>query len=125
MYFVDVFYSHYYWPYKIQAKKFSCINGPAPEFIFGNLRQILKGECAPKVYEEWHKKYGQTFLMYLGIMPVMITQDTRIIKDVLVKKFELFYGTESNHELQRILLAFEFSVMRIVHVPIENGRKMN
>ena len=111
---VYLFYSHYYWPYKIQAKKFSCITGPAPEFVFGNLRQALKGEYAPKVYEEWHKKYGQTYLMYFSIMPVVITQDTRVIKDVLVKHFDIFSDrTQSSCNILQFLLKYNKSLPTI------------
>ena len=102
---IYVFYYHYYQPYKICSKVFECISGPEPELLFGNLRQIMKAECAPKAYEAWEKKYGLTFLIYLGISPVIITQDTKVIKDVLVKNFSKFSDrTQANVNMLKFLL---------------------
>lgn len=39
---------------------------------------------------KWVSKYGTTFLYYVGIRPVVVTQDLDIIKSVLVKNFEQF-----------------------------------
>jgi len=43
----------------------------------------MKAKCAPIVYEAWQNKYGATYLMYLGVLPVIMTWDTEIIKNVL------------------------------------------
>ena len=70
-----------------------------------NHTRFMKAECAPKAYEAWEKKYGLTFLIYLGISPVIITQDTKVIKDALVKNFSKFSDrTRANVNMLKFLL---------------------
>ena len=79
-----LWYRHYYEPYFI-IKRSIGLNGPAPEFYFGNSRALAdKGwmECTKK----WKEQYGPTFLYFVGIQPVIFTQDVDIIRTICVNK---------------------------------------
>ena len=85
-----LFYTRFYRPY-YQLPRIMGLSGPTPEPIFGNFRQLQKaGNNAPKLYDEWYQKYGPNFLLFMGIAPMIVTQDPEMIKDVLVRKFDNF-----------------------------------
>ena len=88
--FAYLFYTRFYRPY-YQLPRIMGLTGPTPEPIFGNFRQLLKaGKNAPKQYDEWYQKYGPNYLLFMGIAPMIVTQDPEMIKDVLVRKFDNF-----------------------------------
>jgi len=39
---------------------------------------------------KWMSQYGPTFIYYLGIKPVIVTEDLQIIKSIMVKNFDSF-----------------------------------
>ena len=83
-------YNRFYWPY-YQLPRIIGLDGPRPEPLFGNFRQLQKaGRNAPKKYDEWYQKYGPNYLLFMGITPMIVTQDPEMIKDVLVRKFDNF-----------------------------------
>ena len=83
-------YSRLYRPY-YRLPRVIGLTGPKPEPIFGNFRQLLRaGRNAPKQYDEWYKKYGPNYLLFMGIAPMIVTHDPEMIKDILVRKFDNF-----------------------------------
>jgi len=77
-------YRHYYEPYFILKRSIG-LPGPTPEPFFGNPRPIAdKGWIA--CTKEWTNKYGPTFLYFIGIQPVIFTQDPEIIRVVFATK---------------------------------------
>ena len=83
-------YSRLYRPYYLLPQVIG-LTGPKPEPIFGNFRQLAKAaRNAPKQYDEWYQKYGPNYLLFMGIAPMIVTQDPEMIKDILVRKFDNF-----------------------------------
>ena len=79
-----LWYRHYYEPYFIMKRSIS-LSGPTPELYFGNSRALAdRGwiECM----KQWKEQYGPTFLYFVGIQPVIFTQDVDIIRAVFVNK---------------------------------------
>lgn len=64
------------------------IPGPKPNFFTGNLKEITekKVECL----QEWTKKYGKIFGVYLGSKPALICSDLEFIKILEIKEFKHF-----------------------------------
>ena len=132
---VYVFYYHYYWPY-FQQRKLIGLNGPKPIPVFGNFFELLKaGKHAPKCYDEWYQKYGPNCLVYMGIMPLIVTQDPEVIKDILVRKFDNFVDrTPDNANLLKHILyanralstvtGDDWRQMRRMLSPGFNGKKL-
>ena len=65
------------------------LSGPPPQPYFGNYKEIAKGGILRAV-EKWMAQYGPTFIYYVGIHPVLSTQDVEVIKSVMVKNFDCF-----------------------------------
>ena len=83
-----LFYEHYYKPYYV-IKKTLGLSGPPPSTFYGNFREILRlGYLESR--RKWVSKYGTTFICYVGIKPMVVTQDVDIIKSVMVKNFDSF-----------------------------------
>ena len=81
-------YAHYFKPYYI-IKKRSHLLGPPPKAFFGNYLEIAKAgylDCMKK----WMSQYGPTFIFYLGVRPIVATEDPEVIKSIMVTKFESF-----------------------------------
>ncbi|XP_065888307.1 cytochrome P450 3A13-like [Dysidea avara] len=79
-----LWYRHYYEPYFVLKRSIG-LPGPTPEMFFGNSRSIVdKGwiECT----KQWSERYGPTYLYFIGIQPVIFTQDVDIIHSVFVNK---------------------------------------
>ena len=89
-------YCQFYRPY-YQLPRIIGLKGPKPELIFGNFRQLSKaGRNAPKQYDEWYQKYGPNYLLFMGVAPMIVTQDPEMIKDVLVRNFDNFVDRSSD-----------------------------
>ena len=83
-------YIRLYRPY-YRLQRIVGLTGPKPEPIFGNFRQLARaGKDAPKQYNEWYQKYGPNYLLFMGVTPMIVTQDPEMIKDVLVRRFDNF-----------------------------------
>ncbi|XP_065908807.1 cytochrome P450 3A13-like [Dysidea avara] len=83
-----LWYRHYYEPYFVLKRSIG-LPGPTPEIFFGNSRPIVdKGwmECT----KQWSKQFGPTYLYFIGIQPVIFTQDVDIIHSVFVNKASHF-----------------------------------
>ena len=58
----------------------------------GNYSEIAKfGYLESRA--KWMSKYGPTFIYYLGIQPVIVTEDLTIIKSIMVKNFDNFINS--------------------------------
>ena len=81
-------YTHYYKPYYI-IKKTIGLPGPPPKAFSGNYSEILKFGYLDSV-AKWISQYGPTFIHYLGVKPVVVTEDLEVIKSIMVKNFDSF-----------------------------------
>lgn len=62
------------------------ITGPMPWPIFGtNIYYMLYSKVEIDLY--WRKKYGRTFGLYEGWLPVLRTTDADVMKQIYIKKF--------------------------------------
>ena len=97
--------------YAYYKKKFSFwsnqgITGPKPKLFVGNsfdvfLRPILQTD------PEDIKKYGRVYGMYQGTNPMLVVSDPKIIRDVLVKEFNVFpnrMNMRTSHRMTELFL---------------------
>ena len=94
-----LWYRHYYEPYFVLKRSIG-LPGPTPKLFFGNARSIVdKGwaECM----RQWTEKYGQTFLYFIGIQPIIFTREVDIIHSVFVNK--------AGHFIERFNMPFLFT----------------
>ncbi|XP_025113194.1 cytochrome P450 3A24-like [Pomacea canaliculata] len=82
-----LFYLYGIWPYGVW--KSLGVDGPKPSPFIGNYYQMVT-EGAEQFVQKWSKKYGRTFGMYSGRVPLLVTTDLDILKQVLVKDFNKF-----------------------------------
>ena len=65
------------------------LSGPPPKIYSGNCFEIAKlGYLESRM--KWMSQYGPTFIFYLGIKPIIVTEDLDIIKSIMVKNFDSF-----------------------------------
>ena len=103
-------YSHYFKPYYI-IKRAIRLPGPPPRIYSGNYSEIAKfGYLESRA--KWMSKYGPTFIYYLGIKPVIVTEDLTIIKSIMVKNFDNFI----NRAYMPPLLLKKGKVRGLVHL---------
>ena len=81
-------YNHYFKPYYVLKRRIR-LPGPSPKLFWGNYSEIEKLGYL-KSTEKWMAQYRPTFITYLGIKPVMVTEDLEVIQSVLVKNFDSF-----------------------------------
>ena len=65
------------------------LSGPPPKVYFGNHSEMAKLGYLRSI-EKWMSQYGPTFMCYLGINPIIITEDLKIIKSIMVENFGSF-----------------------------------
>ena len=75
------------------------IGGPPSLFLVGNLRDIFLNS-GPLVLCDWTKKYGKTYGVMEGGIPVLITSDVEVLNDVFNKKFDYFHGRKVHKNRQ-------------------------
>ncbi|CAD5228841.1 unnamed protein product [Bursaphelenchus okinawaensis] len=68
------------------------IPGPKSLPFAGNIYD-LKG-CIPQQIEEWTKEYGETFGIQKGRTNILVTSNPALIIEVIVDRFDTFYGRE-------------------------------
>jgi len=83
-----LFYRHYLRPYYL-VKKSLLLPGPPPSLYYGNYLEIQEAGYLESI-AKWLSKYDVTFIYYLGIKPVVVTEDVEIIKSITVKNFDSF-----------------------------------
>ena len=93
-----LWYRHYYEPYIVLRRAIG-LPGPNPEPLYGNAR-VIKKKGWMQCTKEWTEQYGNTYLYFVGIQPVIFTQDCQIIRTVFVNK--------AGHFIDRFDLPFLF-----------------
>ena len=83
-----LWYRHYYQPY-IVLKRLIGLPGPQPEMLFGNSRALVK-KAWVEWTKQWNEQYGPTYLYFVGIQPVIYTEDPKIVHSVLINKASSF-----------------------------------
>ena len=81
-------YTHYFRPYYIIKRRIN-LPGPPPRVYSGNYSDIATLGYLEST-QKWMSRYGPTFISYLGIKPVIVTEDLEIIKSIMVKNFDDF-----------------------------------
>ena len=81
-------YADYFKPYYILKKRLR-LAGPPPKAFVGNYSEIAKSGYL-HCMKQWMSHYGPTFVHYLGIRPVVATQDAGVIKSIMATNFEKF-----------------------------------
>ena len=81
-------YTHYIRPYYIMKTRIG-LPGPPPRMYSGSYSDITTLGYLEST-QKWMSRYGPTFIMYLGIKPVIVTEDLEIIKSIMVKNFDNF-----------------------------------
>ncbi|XP_013397415.1 cytochrome P450 3A24 [Lingula anatina] len=66
------------------------INGPPPNLIFGNFRQIMS-QPVWMAYRNWEQLYGKTFGVFFLNSPSIVTSDVDFLQEVFVKQFSKFH----------------------------------
>ena len=92
-------YSHYIRPYYVIKRRLRLL-GPPPKLFLGNYSDMEKSGYLGSI-QKWAALYRPTFITYLGIKPVIVTEDLDIIKSVLVKNFDSFMNRMNVPELLR------------------------
>lgn len=67
------------------------IQGPEPSLFFGNLKELYTLGYT-KAFDQWRERYGPTFGYYYGIKPVIVTTNTDLLSQILIKDANLFYN---------------------------------
>ena len=81
-------YTHYFKPYYVVKRRIR-LDGPQPKFYSGNYWEMEKLGFLD-IVKKWTSQYGPTFVTYLGIKPMIVSEDAEIVKSVLVKNFDCF-----------------------------------
>ncbi|XP_065882305.1 cytochrome P450 3A24-like [Dysidea avara] len=125
-------YTHYYKPYYV-IKKALRLSGPQPSLYYGSCKEVATlGYLESR--RKWASKYGTTFLYYLGIKPVVVTQDLEVIRSVMVKNFDRFINrvytppllSKDEKNVRGLLFARgeEWRRMRRVLTPMFSSKKL-
>ncbi len=83
---ISLVYWHYVKTYT-KIKRLG-LKGPTPWPLIGTSGWLLQGKDLHLVWDEYCKKYGKVYGMYLFQMPTLIISDTEVLKSILVKDFE-------------------------------------
>ncbi|KAF7629194.1 hypothetical protein Mgra_00009304 [Meloidogyne graminicola] len=98
-----IFYN-FYW------KRRNLPDGPIPLPIIGNVIEISKADRRYKCFEDWTKKYGPVYTIW-------VDGDSYVDRDFLTKHFTIYFGSvdgvnRSNGEQWKQLRKFFFKAMR-------------
>ena len=88
IFILGLMYTHYFRPYYIINKAIG-LPGPPPNVFLGNYSEISKLGYLDSV-RKWMSQYGPSFTYYLGIKPIVVTEDLKAIRSILVKNFDSF-----------------------------------
>lgn len=93
-----------------KGKKQVSLPGPWSFPIVGNLLQL--GDHPYLTFMEMRKKYGDVFLIKLGMVPVVVVNGMEMVKQVLLKDGEHFGGRPNMHAFSSLAegKSFSFSV---------------
>ena len=71
------------------------VPGPSPVMLLGNFwEQLRRGQVTTEL--DWFHKYGKVYGMYFGFKPNLTIIDHTLIKQVMVKDFNLFVNRNKN-----------------------------
>nr|QIQ51157.1 cytochrome P450 CYP1 [Dermanyssus gallinae] len=65
--------------------------GPAPSLLTGNLIQFTTMGFT-KAFDDWSRRYGNTFGYFYGVQPVIVTTDKELLHKVIFKDAHNFYN---------------------------------
>lgn len=93
-----------------KGRKQVSLPGPWSFPIIGNLLQL--GDHPYLTFTEMRKKYGDVFLIKLGMVPVVVVNGMEMVKQVLLKDGEHFAGRPNMHTFSFLAegKSFSFSV---------------
>lgn len=93
-----------------KKRKMVLLPGPQSFPIIGNLLQL--GDHPYLTFMEMRKKYGDVFLVKLGMVPVVVVNGMDMVKHVLFKDGESFAGRPNMHTFSFLAdkKSFSFSV---------------
>ena len=80
-------YTRYIKPYYIVKRRVR-LSGPPPKIYSGNY-SAEASDCLDLTFK-WMSQYGSTLICFIGIKPVIVTQEVEIIRSVMVKNFDSF-----------------------------------
>lgn len=84
------------------------IQGPKPEFLFGNIKDIMLSKIStPTFIKNIYDTYTNEAMvgLYMGRNPILFLKDPELIKDVLIRDFSKFADRGFNvHEKVEIYL---------------------
>lgn len=86
------------------------LKGPVAIPLFGNMWEpMIKGQIVTEM--DWSEKYGKVYGQYVAFQPILSISDNELIKQVMVKDFNLFVNRRAQrneHEIwQRNLFSLE------------------
>lgn len=65
--------------------------GPPYGFLLGNSGELFNGS-PPLIIQDWSEQYGETYGMYEGSTPVVVSSDLDLVHEIFVKRFDHFHG---------------------------------
>ncbi|CAD5235128.1 unnamed protein product [Bursaphelenchus xylophilus] len=71
------------------------IPGPKPTPFVGNLMEIRNQKAYSLNLAEWTKQYGDVYGIQKGRTNILVISNPKLIKEVIVDKFEIFHARES------------------------------
>lgn len=81
--------------------------GPRPLPVVGNLLSVyraMKSNTILALIQEWRKRYGDTYTIWMGGQPVVVITDYKVMYETLVKNGDIFSGRVHNlYIINRIL----------------------
>ena len=81
-------------PFRVLKNTFGDkVPGPTPLPFIGNMLDVIKHKGLLHLqFDEYHKKYGDVYGMYLfGSTPTLVISDLDMVKQVYVKDFQAFH----------------------------------
>ena len=81
------------WSYQryqlLQVFRKASIQGPEPNFLFGNIRLIDK-QYQWRSLDKWFDQYGHTFGYIRGDRAVLVTKNISLIKQIFIQRIRQF-----------------------------------
>ncbi|XP_041474344.1 cytochrome P450 3A6-like [Lytechinus variegatus] len=85
---IVIFFAYDFWTHTYFKRR--GIPGPPPKPIFGNALDFSRPSC--EVLEEYGKRYGTIFGVYLWRKPIIVIADVDVLRNVMIKDYHRFYN---------------------------------